>query len=53
MSNVIGTIISVNEFLNSNSVNISIRDKKGEDRDFFTLKEGRRYACTSPLKTDN
>ena len=43
MSNVIGTIISVNEFLNSNSVNISIRDKKGEDRDFFTLKGSRKY----------
>lgn len=47
MSNVIGTIISVNEFLKSDSVNISIRDKKGEYCDFFTLKEERKYMIPS------
>lgn len=47
MSNVIGTIISVNEFLNSNEVNIYMRDKKGEDCEVFTLKGERKYVVPS------
>ena len=43
MSNVIGTIISVNDFLNNEVRNIYVRDKKGDDCEIFMLKALRKY----------
>ena len=43
MSNVIGTIVSVNEFLNNNKIDIYVRDKKGDSCTVFTLKDSRKY----------
>lgn len=43
MSNVIGTIVSVNEFLNNDKIDIYVRDKKGDSCTVFTLKDSRKY----------